>query len=103
MSPIPNLEEREHEQHERERELAKPQWSVTVENWKELGEAISTFNAAIGSFAFAGVAEQSIDDDRVVTLVITLYHQMGECAPINSDRTERCGTPVCSRCRGIPF
>ena len=101
--PLHSPEEIEHESHEREKELRKPQWSVPVENWKELGEAIATFNAAIGNFTFVGTAEQSIGDDRVVMLQITLYHQMDDCAPINSTRTEKCGTPICPRCHGIPF
>lgn len=85
---------------EREIAMRKPNWEVGVENWRELGEAIATFNIAIGNFHFVGTAAMTVED-RVVKLEITLLHEMGECSGFSDG--PKCGTPVCERCKGVPF
>lgn len=85
---------------EREKTMREPNWAVDVSNWRELGEAIATYNIAIGNFHFVGTASMSVED-RVVKLEITLLHEMGECSAFEGG--SKCGTPVCDICRGLPF
>jgi hypothetical protein len=85
---------------ERQLAMKQPDWTVGVENWRELGEAIATFNTAIGSFQFVGTATMTVED-RVVKLEVVLLHEMGECTGFEGP--PKCGTPICEHCHGVPF
>src|SRR4030095_13674111 len=85
---------------ERQLAMKQPDWTVGVENWRELGEAVATFNSAIGNFHFIGTATMTVED-RVVKLEVTLLHDMGPCSGFEDG--PKCGVPICEHCHGIPF
>ena len=57
----------------REKLMEQSQWSVDVNNYRELGEVIATFNLNIGSDPFVGTAEMVVEDG-MRRLEIVLYH-----------------------------
>lgn len=90
----------EQKQIERERELSKPEWIVDVTSYKDLGEAIASYNMAIGNFDFFGSAEMKCDDDGYVKLVIELFH---DPHPPCNGYSKFCGRKGCPKCKGVPF
>ena len=73
MTPnrTPSPEQHLHDLTERERELSQSQWAVTVENYRELCEIISTFYKKSDDNHFTGIAELVIEDG-MATLKIEL-------------------------------
>lgn len=85
-------------------------WSIDLANWRELGEAIASFNAAIGNDTFVGTAEMVVEDG-IRRIEIVLYHDEMEqyrCTvcnviPRRPDYNDPgicafCGNKVCSQC-----
>lgn len=72
---------------ERERDMLMPSWTVSVENYRELGEAIATFNHFIGDNAFIGVAQMTTEDGQT-HLEINLFWNH-----IDVFKCEVCGNP----------
>lgn len=91
-------------------ELKGDSWSVDITNWRELGNAIATFNKAIGTDAFVGTATMIVEDG-MRRVEITLYHDEVEqyrcsvCKAIpvhptmdNPGICVFCGNKVCANC-----
>jgi hypothetical protein len=72
--PIPSPSESHHDSpDDRDRLMNQSEWSVDLNNYRELGGAIASFNKLIGNDPFVGTAEMTVEDGMRV-MVITLYH-----------------------------
>lgn len=90
---------------ERELEMLQPNWLVDVSNWRELGEAIATFNQFIGNYTFTGVAEQ-VTENGQTHLEIHLFwnhHDVFRCSVCNKipENASRLNPVVCTACGAI--
>lgn len=104
------MTEHDHDHSDAGPELKGDSWSVDVQNWRELGNVVATFNNSIGTDAFIGTAEMVVEDG-IRRLEIHLYHdemeqyKCNQCQNIPAHPTSDdpgicvfCGNKVCANC-----
>jgi hypothetical protein len=114
MSPIPTMSEHHHDNgDDREKAMRGEEWLVEAGNYREVGEAIASFNHRIGNDSFIGTAEMTVVEGvrKLEIVLICDENERYRCqvceqiptspTPYNPAVCTFCGIKVCERCHRV--